>query len=164
MIRPILSLCALMAIAFPALAQEKTPVISSPYAFATAEGQKNGAAFMSIDFGTSGIEQEDHLLSVSSDIADMVELHSMSMEGDVMQMRKIDDAGITIPAGGNLKLQPSGDHIMLMGLHTPLTIGQSIPLTLHFEEAGNLRVDVPVLAPGTMPEAKDSHEPGHSHH
>jgi len=39
-------------------------------------------------------------------------------------------------------------HVMLMGLKSPLTAGTSFSLTLNFEHAGEVTVDVPVLKPG----------------
>ena len=66
----------------------------------------------------------------------------MSMQGMVMKMRPI--AGLDIPAGQSVSLQPGGEHIMLMGLHQPLREGQSFPLTLDFEKAGPRTVSVTV--------------------
>lgn len=78
------------------------------------------------------------------------------MSGMVMKMRPI--AGIDIPAGQLVILAPNGTHIMLMGLATPLKVGQSFPLTLTFEEAGTRTVNVAVEKVGaTGPEPAAQH-------
>jgi periplasmic copper chaperone A len=57
-------------------------------------------------------------------------------------MREVD--AIDVPAGGKVKLEPGGLHIMLVGLKAPLAAGSSFPLTLKFEKAGELKVEVKV--------------------
>jgi hypothetical protein len=75
-----------------------------------------------------------------------VEIHAMSMDGDVMRMRQID--GIDLPAGGMVELKPGGFHLMFMELKAPLQAGTRFPLTLRFEKAGELAVTVAVETPG----------------
>ena len=53
-----------------------------------------------------------------------------------------------IPAGKTIELKPSGLHVMLMGLKAPLKATTSFKLTLTFEKAGEITIDVPVLQPG----------------
>jgi hypothetical protein len=66
----------------------------------------------------------------------------MSMEGDVMRMRQID--GIDLPAGKTVELKPGGMHLMLIGLTKPLREHDSFPLTLVFEHARGVEVEVEV--------------------
>lgn len=114
--------------------------IEHPASRATAPGQTNGAAFMEIE--NKG-KADDKLLSASSPIAETVEIHSMSMEGDVMKMRAVE--GLELPAGASVKLQHGqGYHIMLMGLKKPLKAGDKFPLSLQFEKAGKLKLSVHV--------------------
>jgi copper(I)-binding protein len=72
----------------------------------------------------------------------MVELHSMSMDGNVMKMRHID--AIDLPAGQTIELKSGGLHLMLMGLKAPLKDGDRLPMTLKFEKAGSIEVIVNV--------------------
>ena len=51
---------------------------------------------------------------------------------------------VEVPANAQASLKPGGDHIMLMGLDTPLKEGDSFPMTLTFEVAGNVSITVPV--------------------
>ena len=116
--------------------------IEHPYARATAPGQPVGGAFMKIANGGA----DDRLLSVSATNAKSVELHQMTMEGDVMHMRRVDT--IALPAGRTTELRPGGYHVMFMGLKAPLKAGDSFPATLKFEKAGEVTVTVKVEAPG----------------
>jgi periplasmic copper chaperone A len=78
-----------------------------------------------------------------------IELHTHIMDGDVMRMREM-EGGIPLPPGETVKLQPGGFHIMLLGLKQGLAAGSRFPLTLTFEKAGSVQVDVPVEAMGSM--------------
>ena len=109
-----------------------------PWARATAHGQHAGGAYLEIENRGAA----DRLVGVRGDVADAVQLHSMKMEGNVMRMR---EAGpLEVPANGKLTLAPGGLHIMLMGLKKPLAAGSSFPLTLQFEKAGEVKVEVQV--------------------
>lgn len=116
--------------------------ITQPYARATVPGQPAGGGFLKLE--NKG--DADRLLSVSAGVAGSVELHMMSMDGDVMRMRQVDS--IALPAGKTVELKPGGLHIMFMGLKAPLKAGESFPMKLKFEKAGEVTVDVKVEAPG----------------
>jgi len=85
----------------------------------------------------------DKLVSVSSDVAEMVQIHETTMDNGVMSMREV-PGGLEIPAGGEAILKPGGYHIMLMGLKRELKAGEAISVTLVFENAGEITVNVPV--------------------
>lgn len=116
--------------------------IDHPYARATAAGQAAGGGYLKLE--NKGAD--DKLLSASADVAASVELHSMSMEGDVMRMRQVDN--IALPKGKTVELKPGGLHIMFMGLKAPLKNGDKFPLKLKFEKAGEVTVTVNVEASG----------------
>jgi copper(I)-binding protein len=59
----------------------------------------------------------------------------MSMAGGVMRMRPV-EGGLPIPAHGEIKLDPSGDHLMFIGLKRPFKAGEHVPVTLTFARAG----------------------------
>ena len=89
-------------------------------------------------------DQDDRLIAVSSDVAKKIELHTHQQQGDgIMKMIMI-EGGIAIPAGQTHALERGGDHVMLMGLTRPLVQGESVVLTLTFEKADPLTVEVPV--------------------
>jgi copper(I)-binding protein len=91
----------------------------------------------------------DRLLSVSADFAKKVEVHNMEMQGDVMKMRKV-TGGLEIPAGGEVRLQPGGLHVMFMGISEQMKFGETRKVTLQFEKAGEVEFEVPVkeIQPG----------------
>ncbi len=62
-----------------------------------------------------------------------------------MKMSPVDS--FEIPAGGEIKLQSGGDHIMLFGITGTPKVGDVIPLTLQFEKAGTVPVRVEVRKP-----------------
>jgi copper(I)-binding protein len=128
-------------------ATQKSLTIEQPFARATAPAAKVAGAFMTIKNGGA---TPDRLLGAASPVAGVVELHEMTMDGNVMKMRAV--PGIDVAAGGKAELKPGGYHVMLRDLKAPLVEGQSFPLTLRFEKAGTVEVKVQVEARGaTVP-------------
>lgn len=122
-------------------------VLTDPWSRETAEGQNAGGAFMTIaNAGTAA----DRLTGGSTPVAGRVEIHTMTMENDVMRMRQLED-GLEIPAGGEVTLKPGSFHVMLMDLKRPLKAGEKVPLTLTFAGAGTMETTLDVRAAGTMP-------------
>jgi copper(I)-binding protein len=120
--------------------------ISQPHARATVPQQPSGAAYLSLE---NAGKTPDRLLALSSPAARSVEIHTMSMDGDVMRMREIGQ--LELPPSSTVTMQPGhGYHLMLTGLARPLKAGDSFPLTLVFEKAGKVEVKVSVDGqPGT---------------
>lgn len=100
---------------------------------------KAGAVYMSL---TNHGAAADRLLSVTTDAADMAELHESAMKDGMATMGGA--AGLEIPPGGTVELKPGGYHIMLMGLKAPLKKGGMVMLKLKFEHAGLVEVMAPV--------------------
>lgn len=134
---------AVLAIAIPALAMPAIACdieVHDAYALSASPTAKTGAAFMEI----VNVGDADHLIGVASPAAERVELHAHVESGDgVMQMIHVED-GFELPARSTLTLQRGGKHVMLMGLTAPLVQGNMVPVTLSFEKAGDITVDVPV--------------------
>ena len=119
-----------------------TPLkIEDPWARATPPGAKIGAAYMKITSPTA-----DKLVGASSPAAARVEMHVTEKKGDVMRMREV--KAYDIPAGGSFELAPSGAHLMLVDLKAPLKQGTKVPLTLRFQKAGEVKVELQVRALG----------------
>lgn len=119
--------------------------VTQPWARATPAPGGAGAAFMTIT-NTGG--EADTLTKAASPVANIVELHTHTMDGGVMRMSPV--PAIEVPANGAATLAPGGLHVMMIGLKAPLKEGGSFPLTLTFSHAGDVTVTVPVLAPGAM--------------
>ena len=113
--------------------------IAHPYSLPTPPGATTGAAYIA-DMSNQG-SKEDKLVGASSPIADHIEIHVMRMDGDVMRMRNV--PSIAIAPGQHVAMSPgNGYHLMLVGIKQPFKVGDRIPMTLQFENAG--RVDVTV--------------------
>jgi periplasmic copper chaperone A len=126
--------------------------IGHPYARTTAPNQPSGAAYLSLENKGSSA---DKLTSISSPVARSVQVHTMSMEGNVMKMREVD--GIDLPPAAKVEMKPgNGYHIMLIGLEKPLKAGDKFPLTLNFEKAG--KTDVTVVVEEAKKEAAPAAE------
>ena len=115
-------------------------IINHPVARATPVNAPVSGGYMTI---TNNGTEADRLVSVAADFAQEVQIHEMSMQGDVMKMRQL-EAGIEIPAGGKVMLQPGGFHIMFMKLDKQLKEGEKYDATLIFEKAGSLEVTLNV--------------------
>ncbi|MEQ1580573.1 MAG: copper chaperone PCu(A)C [Steroidobacteraceae bacterium] len=98
-----------------------------------------GAAYMTI---TNHGMATDHLLGASSPVAAEVQLHGSTDDNGVMRMRPVENLEIT--PHGSATMDPGGMHFMLMELKAPLVAGSHFPLTLKFEQAGEVTVDVVV--------------------
>ncbi|CRM71810.1 hypothetical protein [Pseudomonas sp. 22 E 5] len=89
-------------------------------------------------------DSADRLVSVDTPVAAEAQLHEHVMQGDLMKMQKVDT--VAIPAKGDLTFAPMAYHVMLLGLkdRSQLRDGQHFPLTLNFEKAGPVQVEVSV--------------------
>jgi hypothetical protein len=115
--------------------------ISAPVIRATPPNAPVSGGFMAIS--NSGAAS-DRLISGSADFAGKVEIHEMSMEGDVMKMRPV-EGGLEIPAGGSVELKPGGFHVMFMGLKEPMKPGEKRKAKLVFEKAGEVEIEFDVM-------------------
>jgi copper(I)-binding protein len=130
--------------------------IEHPHARATVAVQKNGAAYMVIRNRGS---EPDRLLGARTGEAQAAELHGTTVDAEgVARMRPAE--AVEIPPGGEAKLAPGGLHLMLVGLKRPLVEGTSFPMTLVFERAGEVEVEVMVegLRGGS---GQEGHSGGH---
>ena len=86
----------------------------------------------------------DRLLSVDSPIAPEAQLHEHVMQGDLMKMQQV--PSVEIPAGGTVTFAPMAYHVMLLNPsdRSLLSDGKRFPMTLHFEKAGDVNVEVAV--------------------
>ena len=113
--------------------------VKDPWVRATVPQQTATGAFMKLES-----PQDARLVSASSPLAGVVELHEMTMEKDVMKMRAV--PGIDIPAGKGAELKPGGYHVMLMNLKGQMRVGDAVPLTLVVEGKDGKRQTLEVKA------------------
>ncbi len=133
---------ALCAATFAAANAQTGPIeVQDPWARATLGQSRTGAAYLTLS--TTGLAA-DRLVAANSPVAAKTELHNHIMVGNVAQMRQVD--AIEVAPGSPTLLQPGGLHIMLIDLKAPLQAGTSFPVTLTFEKAGTVTVQVAVRA------------------
>jgi copper(I)-binding protein len=128
--------------------------IENPQARATVPAQKMSGGFMKIENDSAAA---DKLISASSSVSKSMELHTMSMDNNVMRMREV--KSIDLPAKSKVELKPGGLHLMFIDLNKQLKAGDIIPVKLKFEKAGEVEVKFQVM--GNKPPAHG--EPGHDH-
>ena len=115
-------------------------LITHPWARATAAPGTPGTGYLVIE-NTSA--EDDRLLGAVSPVAARTELHRTVIEDGIARMRPARD-GVALPAGTTVELAPGGYHFMLIDLGAALTAGTHVPLTLHFERAGEITVELSV--------------------
>ena len=115
-----------LALMFFGAAAQADVTVKESWVRGTTPAQKATGAFMEITSSEAAA-----LLSASSPVAGVVEIHTMKMEDGVMKMRAIPK--LDLPAGKSVKLTPSGNHIMLMDLKQQMKKGDVVPITLKIE-------------------------------
>ncbi len=121
--------------------------IEHPYALATPPGATTGGAYLKDLFNEGKVA--DALVGATSPAAEQVQLHAMTMDGDVMRMRAV--ATIAVAPGRHVAMAPGGGyHLMFIGLKKPWAVGDEVPVTLQFEHAGRVDVMLHVEERGAM--------------
>jgi copper(I)-binding protein len=151
-------IAALSSLLVATLAGAQTIEVSDAWARATVAGQSASGAFMKIRASEAA-----RLVSASTPVAGVTEVHEMKMEQNIMKMAAI--SALDLPAGKWVELRPGGYHVMLMDLKKPLTDASTVTLNLVFENAKGVRstqqLQVPVRAMGMN--ASKTHEHTHKH-
>ncbi len=125
-----------LVLAVPAWAEIN---VQDPYA--RSSNAMAGAAFMVI---VNSGDTDDRLVDVRSDAAARTELHTHIEDADgVMRMTHVAE-GFALPAGATLHLRRGAEHVMFMGLNAPFEQDQTVAITLVFEHAGEVVVEIPV--------------------
>ncbi|MHC6225030.1 copper chaperone PCu(A)C [Pseudomonas sp. X10] len=148
-----LAALALLGLALPALAET---TVSDAWVRASVPHQQATGAFMTLTASS-----DSKLLSVASPVAKTVQIHAMTMNGDVMGMKEV--ASVDLPAGKPVSLDPNGYHVMLMGLVNQVKEGEQVPLTLTIEDAKGEKQTLEVLAPVRPLTAGAGHDHAHMH-
>jgi len=159
------AVAAVLSLALPlsAAAEEHPEGMHVHDVYARSNGQEggSGAVFFMIHNNTA---TDDRLVAASAPVAQKVELHTHVESADgVMQMVQI-EGGIALPGGEMHELARGGDHVMLLGLTQVLKDGDTFPLTLTFEQAGEVTVEAVVdnaRKPGAGMMDHSGHGAGH---
>ena len=137
------SLAVLLALASTA-AMAQAVAVKDAWVRATVPGQKASGAFMTLT-----AKGGSKLVSVTSPVAGVVEVHEMKLNGDVMQMRAV-QGGLNLPAGQAVELKPGGFHVMLLDLKQPLLKDTTVPMTLVFKDAKGVQSTTELKLPVTL--------------
>ncbi|HEX5092656.1 MAG TPA: copper chaperone PCu(A)C [Burkholderiales bacterium] len=118
-------------------------LVEDPWTAATPPGAAVGGAYLVIRNTGSTPER---LVGADSPASDHVEMHMSMSEGNVMKMRQ--QKSVTIPSKGRVELKPGAGHLMFVGLKHPFKQGDTVPLILRFEHAGEIKTELRVEALG----------------
>jgi copper(I)-binding protein len=119
-------------------ASADTIQVAEAWSRPTPPGIEVGVAY----FVINNRGKDDRLVGASSPVAKRAELHISQMEGGVMKMKPLD--AVEVRSGVPTSFEPSGRHVMLVGLKQPLKAGEVFPLVLNFANAGPVKVQVRV--------------------
>ena len=140
------ALVAGMAMTFAAHAQV---AVKDAWVRATVPQQRATGAFMQLTAA-----KDTRLVAVSTPLTPKAEVHEMAMQDNVMRMRQV--SAIDLPAGKAVELKPGGYHVMLLDLPAQVKAGDTVALTLVFEDKSGARqsqeIQVPVQALNTSPQ------------
>lgn len=144
---------AALALALCAATAHAQTTITDAWVRATVAQQKATGLFAHITSAQGG-----KLVSVSSPVAGIAEIHEMKMDGNMMRMRAL-QSGLDLPAGQTVKLEPGGYHVMLMELRQQVKAGDSVPVTLVIEgrdgKTQTLQIKAPVRPLGAAATASE---------
>lgn len=147
---------AVLAASLLAVCAHAQVTVKDAWVRATVPQQKATGAFMQLQAG-----KDSKLISATSPVTPVVEVHEMVMQDNVMKMRQV--PGIDLPAGKTVELKPGGYHVMLMDLKQQVKEGDVVPITLVVEGKDGKREFVEVKAPvralgaGVQPAAHGGH-------
>ena len=109
------------------------------YVRETIPGTNISSAYMTLNNPT---DANRRLISVSSSVSERVEIHEHTMEGGMMRMRQRNF--VEILAKDSTVFQPSGFHLMIFDLKQSLKAGETIIITLHFDDESSIDVNYQV--------------------
>lgn len=132
------------------------PVLSDVWIREAPAVARNNAAFLILKNGA----RKDVLLGVETPVAEVAEMHEMSMAGGLMRMQRL--PRIVLAPHAEIKFAPGGRHIMLINMKKPLKAGDRAPLTLNFRKAGRMTVQAEVRVLEVEADAVD--HSGHQQH
>lgn len=118
--------------------------VVGPWARSSATSPWTGGGYMTIvNDGPA-----DRLRSAHSEAAGWIDIHGIRVVGPNLAMRPLESPLVVL--NGKTILKPRGYHLLMQGLTAPLIAGTKLRVTLHFENAGSLDVDLQVEAPGIV--------------
>lgn len=153
----------LAAVALPVstsvLAAEADLAVVDAYVRMVPPGTPTTGAFMTIKNSGSA---DRKLLKADSPVAKAVELHNHINDNGVMKMRQVKE--IDVKSKGQAELKPGSYHVMLIDLKQTLKEGDTVPVTLTFDDGSTKKVDAPVKNPQAMMQMEHDQSHGKMKH
>ena len=147
------SIIAALMMAASAFADQGAVEVTQAWSREMPPGAPVGVAYFTISNHGHGV---DRLVGVHTPVAGKAEMHTSVMKNGLMKMRRLEV--VEVPPGEPTMFEPGGKHVMLMQIRKPLKKGESFPMTLTFENAGDVDIRVTVEHIGAV--RAGSHE-GH---
>jgi periplasmic copper chaperone A len=151
---PVLIMISMAGFAVSAHAELK---VSNAWVKPTLAGQPVAGAYMTL---TS--DKAVQVIDVLTPVAGKAEIHSMSMDGNIMRMKRLDH--LALKPGQPVELKPGGLHIMLMELHHQIKAGEVIPIRLVTQDGSGNKATISINAIATAPKTAESAPHAHMHH
>ena len=130
--------------AFAGAADQVT--VQDPYVRLAPPNAPATGAFMVI---RNAGDKDVKVVKADNPVSRVTELHTHLNEGGVMKMRPV--PAIDVKAGGEAVLKPGGLHVMLIDLKAPMKEGDTVPLTLTFDDGSTKKVDAKLVKPTAAP-------------
>ena len=148
----------LVPFAVPTLAQDTSEAarvvgdlrIQNAWTRQTPPGARAGGGYATI---TNMGSEADRLIGGTASFAERFEVHEMSVTEGVMRMSPLKD-GLVIGPNETVALEPGGFHLMFIGITEPLVEGTTVSITLTFERAGKIALELPVAGIGATTPGK----------
>jgi periplasmic copper chaperone A len=136
--------------------------LSEPWALPDSRVPAQAGGYLAI---TNTGTEADRLVSAHCPLAERTEIHGIKVVGGDIKMKHLAD-GLAIPPDYTTTLKPRGYHLLLQGLRIPIRSGARLPVTLRFEKAGEVAVELVVREPGLVGEAilNEEHHHGPAGH
>ena len=131
--------------------------ITNAWVKPTVPGQPVAGAYM-----TLVSDRDIDIVEMHSPVAGKTEIHSMSMEGNIMRMKRLER--LPLKAGKPVELKPGGFHIMLMELNHQIKEGEAVPINLVSQDDNGKRVTLSIKATAALPRTTESSPDAHMHH
>lgn len=148
----LLAAAATFPVSMLAFAAEADITVVDAYVRMVPPGTPTTGAFMTVKNGGSA---DRKLMKADSPVAKAVELHNHINDNGVMKMRPVKE--IDVKSKGQAELKPGSYHVMLIDLKQVLKEGDTVPLTLTFDDGSTKKIDAPVKRPQAMMQMEHDH-------
>lgn len=136
--------------------QKQDPTVTEGWVRLASSPDRPSAAYFTVKGGSDATQ----LSSVSSQVAIRLEMHETVNQGGMMSMKPV--TSVDVPAGGTVKFEPGGKHVMIWNVNPGIKPGARMPMVFTF--ANGVQIEYPMVvqgAAGSAP-AGDAHAGNHS--